>query len=309
MKKEIINKLLEEKAAKLRGEKLRISLLKDKAMQNKTYFSLNSQKNILEMEISLCIFNGKDCNAKEKELKKIKKEMTLNLKSMGISPADFEIHYDCPACKDSGYVNGALCDCINSKLSKLILSSCGMPENPYSFENKNFCALPEAQKEFMDKLYSRFIKYCNAFPDIKYPNALFAGFSGTGKTVLTFCILKKLAEKNFDVKYTTAFSLNNAFLNYHTDFKNKKSLDEYLFPDLLVIDDLGTEPILKNVTLEYIYLILNERMISNKATIITTNLDLNGILNRYGERIFSRITNKSNTFVCRFSGEDIRKLL
>ena len=75
-----------------------------------------------------------------------------------------------------------------------------------------------------------------------------------------------------------------------------------------MIDDLGTEPVLKNVTLEYLYLILNERLTSNKATVITTNLDLNGIINRYGERIYSRITNKSNTFVCRFTGADLRKL-
>ena len=260
------------------------------------------------MEISLLKFNNKNSEDKEKELDKLNRDIKTQLDKMGIAPSSFEIKYQCAACRDTGYRENGLCSCITSKLSDLIIKSSGMPENPFSFENSDFSSLPSAEREFMEKLYSRFQKYCESFPNIKYPNALLAGFSGTGKTVLTFCITKKLAERKFDVKYTTAFALNNAFLKYHTDFAKTENLDGYLNPDFLVIDDLGTEPVLKNVTLEYLYLILNERLTSNKATVITTNLDLNGIINRYGERIYSRITNKSNTFVCRFTGADLRKL-
>ena len=62
--------------------------------------------------------------------------------------------------------------------------------------------------------------------------------------------------------------MNNLFLSYHTSFGAEKSsyLDTVLDPDVLVIDDLGTEPILKNVTLEYLYLILSERSENTKKS-------------------------------------------
>lgn len=65
---------------------------------------------------------------------------------------------------------------------------------------------------------------------------------------------------------------------------------QYLEPlidcDLLIIDDLGTEPLYRNVSGEYLYTIINERKITKKHTLISTNLSLDDILNRYGERIF-----------------------
>ena len=75
---------------------------------------------------------------------------------------------------------------------------------------------------------------------------------------------------------------------------------------VLIIDDLGVEPILNNITLNYFYTILNERMIANKSTIINSNLMPNEVLDRYGERIFSRIMNKKCGLVLEYKGEDRR---
>ena len=60
-----------------------------------------------------------------------------------------------------------------------------------------------------------------------------------------------------------------------------------------MIDDLGTEPILKNITKEYLYNLINVRQVNNKPTFITTNLSLDNILERYDDRIFSRLGNKN----------------
>lgn len=77
-------------------------------------------------------------------------------------------------------------------------------------------------------------------------------------------------------------------------------------PDVLILDDLGTEPLLKNVTLEYLYIILNERSRLGRLTVITTNLNIEGILKRYKERIFSRLLNKHESLAVYIDGEDLR---
>ena len=102
--------------------------------------------------------------------------------------------------------------------------------------------------------------------------------------------------------------MNNNFLKYHTTFDdNKQSYYDVLTePELLVIDDLGTEPILKNVTINYLCALLNDRFNSQKATIITTNLTLEQLLDRYGNRIFSRIVNKADSELFHLVGDDLR---
>jgi len=75
---------------------------------------------------------------------------------------------------------------------------------------------------------------------------------------------------------------------------------------VLLIDDLGTEPILKNVTKEYLYNLINIRQINNRATMISTNLSLDNILNRYDERIFSRLANKSLSTTIQLLSRDKR---
>ena len=121
-------------------------------------------------------------------------------------------------------------------------------------------------------------------------------------------ISKKLLSKNISVMFLTAFALNNLFLKFHTTFDSSKSsiLEQVLGCDVLIIDDLGSEPKYKNVTEEYMYLVTNERLSKNQSTIITTNLGLEGVLSRYGERTFSRLCNKQNSIILEIENSDIR---
>ena len=78
--------------------------------------------------------------------------------------------------------------------------------------------------------------------------------------------------------------------------------DIYQF-DLLIIDDLGTE-LTNQFVASQLFSLLNERHMSKKATIISTNLSLEELRNRYSDRIFSRIT--SHYEICKLTGPDIR---
>ena len=73
--------------------------------------------------------------------------------------------------------------------------------------------------------------------------------------------------------------------------------------DLLIIDDLGTE-MPGNFVTAALYNLVNDRLLGNKAMIISTNLNVEEAARRYSPQIASRLQGsfKGLTFV----GEDIR---
>ena len=116
-----------------------------------------------------------------------------------------------------------------------------------------------------------------------------------------------IVQKGYTTLFISAFDLNNMFLEEHlSTYEQKEHLKNLMETDCLIIDDLGTEPMRKNVTKEYLLLLLNERLTKNKATIITSNLSPEQILNKYEERIFSRIFNKRSSLILEFNGKNNR---
>ena len=77
---------------------------------------------------------------------------------------------------------------------------------------------------------------------------------------------------------------------------------------MLMIDDLGTEPVFNKVTLEYLYDIVSSRVSAGKAMMITTNLNSEELMHRYGERTYSRLTNKQYSAFKSIDGEDLRHM-
>jgi DNA replication protein DnaC len=73
--------------------------------------------------------------------------------------------------------------------------------------------------------------------------------------------------------------------------------------ELLIIDDLGSE-MSNNFTDSQLYSIINERIVNRLSTVISTNLTPKMILERYGERLFSRFM-KEYDFI-KLIGDDIR---
>ena len=135
---------------------------------------------------------------------------------------------------------------------------------------------------------------------------MLCGKVGIGKSCLLSAILNELLSKGVDAQYLTSYQLNSLLIKYHTtDLREREVIMEGLVEtDVLIIDDLGTEPILKNVTIEYLTVLLNERI--NKHTIIATNLSLSEIQAKYGDRVFSRLINKQKTRIIYIDGNDLR---
>jgi len=208
--------------------------------------------------------------------------------------------YDCQICNDTGVAGGRICKCLLNELNlQLSLRASSQTE---------FKSFKDCNKEIMDdtdlKACEWLKTWCARYPNITKTNVNIMGGAGCGKTFLLECVANELLKKGVIVCYKTAFEINELARLYHIG----KSYDfsDCLNADVLLIDDLGTEPILRNVTKEYLYNLVNIRQLNNKPTFISTNLSLDNILERYDERIFSRLANKNLATVIQLVSQDKR---
>ena len=203
-------------------------------------------------------------------------------------PADYlSPIYDCPDCKDTGYTETGKCHCFKQAMIHLLYEQSGICD---MLEKENFSTLSfdYYQGEDLER-FKRNVNTCKNFIktfNSDYQNLFFYGTVGTGKSFLSGCIAKELIEQGYSVIYFSAAALFETLSRTMFDYKNAdelRSLHEDLYGcDLLIIDDLGTE-CLNNVTASQFFSLLNERHINHKATIISTNLFLEDIQNRYSE--------------------------
>lgn len=281
------------------------------ALLNKDFVDLDQQEKQLTLEIGKLKAFDNDCTQQIKKLEAVHKKMDKTLFLLGLSKEDLLPQYECKDCDDTGYINGQMCHCLKNQLTNRLIKEFGSKDqNLHSFSSFNAdLAQNEDHRTQLLKLKKKFEQIIENYPSKDCPNFIvLSGQTGVGKTFLTECLANELIYKGSLVSFVSAFAMNNMFLAYHTTFDSKKQdyIDALLSPDVLIIDDLGTEPTLKNVTKEYLYLILSERSRLNKLTVISTNLDLENILARYNERIFSRLCNKRESFIAQIKGTDLR---
>lgn len=227
-----------------------------------------------------------------------KEQLRKILSAFKLDENDLSPHYCCPVCNDTGYVNNAVCSCLQQELCKLITDESNVINNEFTFENST-----EKNKHNL-AVYKQAEKFCNDGQG----NLLLTGNTGSGKTYLLTACVNNVIRQNKSVLFTTAYTLNSMCLDAHlSDYKTSQSiLDTLTDVEVLAIDDLGTEIAYKNVTAEYLFVIINERIARRRQTFISTNLTLAELRDRYDERLFSRLVNQSTTLVAQLEGADKR---
>lgn len=220
-------------------------------------------------------------------------------------PADYlEPVYDCPICMDTGYVGGTerrLCSCARQRKNR---KQSDLSHMPCFDEYDEGIFRDDEQKQRTGKLRDFLIKYAENFPDNDKPNLYINSKAGLGKTFLLGCTARMVGERGFGVNMLTAYELTNLFKGEHIE--QQPCMGKLKSVDFLVIDDLGVEPIYKNISVEYLYILLNERNRRHKPTAISTNLPMNDLLEKYGERIMSRVMDKSIGSHFGLTGSDLR---
>ena len=229
-------------------------------------------------------------------------------------PADYlEPVYDCPDCKDTGFLvteNGLKekCHCFRSREISLLYDQSNIRE---MISSDNFGTLSYSYYEGQDlSRFERAVKICREFVETfkeDYHNLFFYGTVGTGKSFLSGCVANELLKQGCSVIYFSSSELFETLARYSFDKNSKELLYDFYHDlyhcDLIIIDDLGTE-LTNSFVASQLFSCLNERHLRRKATIISTNLSLEELRDRYSDRVFSRIT--SNFDLCKLSGPDIR---
>lgn len=256
-------------------------------------------------------------NDLKSSLASLREEKARLIANSGYPSDYFDPIYDCADCKDTGYLSDGQtrCHCfkqaiINTIYSQSNIQSIIQTENFDAFSLDYYSptdfnkATQKSSRETAKYAYERCRYFVDNF-DSKPRNLFLYGNTGVGKTFLSNCIAKEILDKGYSVIYFTAFELFDIFSHGVFD-KDEEAIAAHrnIFDcDLLIIDDLGTENS-NSFTSSQLFLCVSERILRQKSTIISTNLNLGQIRDVFSERTSSRIT--SNYDIVVLYGDDIR---
>lgn len=253
-----------------------------------------------------------------KQVEDLKRERQLIYEKNNIPENYMEIEYECLKCGDTGYTSdGKRCGCFNRQIINNLYQASNMinmlgKENFNTFDINVFSNESYKNEKLTPRQNMYYIleiseDFCTNFHG-NGMNLLFYGGTGLGKTFMCNCIANELINKEISVLYQTSFSLfeiieNHKFNKLNETEENRINYNMIFDCDLLIIDDLGTE-VGNSFTNAELFNIINERMITEKKTIISTNLSLEQLRDTYSDRITSRVFN--NFVPLKFYGKDLR---
>ncbi|MCL1863557.1 MAG: ATP-binding protein [Defluviitaleaceae bacterium] len=232
--------------------------------------------------------------------------------------------YSCKKCQDTGYISTSpgipvtACACFRQRLIEEYYSLSNMrevlrDENFDTFDINLFGTKvadkeglsPRANMEINHRVAINFVQTF----DTEFQNILMYGETGLGKTFLSHCIAKDLLDAGKTVLYITVPRLCKVIedARFNRDYQAVSETNEMLEAvdnvDLLVLDDLGAE-MSTVVTSAALFDIINQRLLTRKSTVISSNLTPTGLTAQYSERIVSRFIGSYH--MIKFFGEDIR---
>ena len=221
----------------------------------------------------------------------------------------------CTRCGGTGYDGSQMCSCLRElcrqEQKKELTSLLGSGRESFDtfrldvYSDAYDPKLGTSPRELMRSNLNICKKYAASFSAAS-GSLLFSGATGLGKTFLSACIARQIADRGFSVIYETAIRL---FGDFETEKFGAQGGDgsltrKYFDCDLLIIDDLGTE-MTTQFTVSAFYSVLNTRMMEGKPILISTNLLPEALETRYSPQIASRIV---GTFrLIKFAGDDLRR--
>ena len=248
------------------------------------------------------------------------KNLDLQQERALLAATHFEEGYldECPVCTNcggSGYVGSTMCECLRElcrqEQKKEISVLSGGKESFSQFKldyypdriDPKYGASPRA---IMERNFKVCRTYALTFAQ-NSGNLLFVGGTGLGKTFLSACVARAVADRGYSVVYETASHLFSKLeqAKFSPNEENRREAEKLITCDLLIIDDLGTEMPGQFVTAA-LYSLLNDRIRAGMPMVISTNLNVDEMSRRYSPQIASRLHGDFQRLT--FVGEDIRIL-
>lgn len=219
----------------------------------------------------------------------------------------------CDRCGGLGYVGSSMCECLRElcrqeQKKELTFLNVGRE----SFDQFRLDYYPDRVdptlglniRSVMEMTLKTCRRYAYSFTP-RSGNLLFSGDTGLGKTFLSACIARTVADRGYSVVYESAGHMFSKLerAKFSGDEQMREETRKYNECDLLIVDDLGTE-MPGQFTTAALYTLINDRLLAGMPMIISTNLNVDDMTRRYSPQIASRLRG-SFTRVA-FLGEDIR---
>ena len=263
--------------------------------------------------------SGEDPAARIAELRD--RNLALQREREWILEAEFEEGFlddspVCAKCGGTGYTGAQMCSCLRElcrrEQKKELTSLLGTGRE--TFDNFRTDVYPDTYDPKLGtsarQLMQSNLNICRRYAQTVAAGAgdlLFSGATGLGKTLLSACIARQVADRGFSVVYESAIRLFSDFEAEKfaaAQEENRGLTQKYLNCDLLIIDDLGTE-MTTQFTVSALYHVVNSRMMERRSTIISTNLLPDALETRYSPQIASRIIGGYR--LIKFAGNDLRR--
>ena len=239
------------------------------------------------------------------------------LGAMGMGPEDLDDSPVCAECGDTGWKGTAMCSCLHQLCAqeqiRALSDLLDLGNHTFdSFRPDYYSPIPDPEsgrspRQAMEFVYDVCVNYAHKFDTFYFKNLFLSGAPGLGKTFLSACIARTVSEQGRSVVYTSA---GDAFARFEEQkfTRDPDARDEtrrYLNCDLLILDDLGCELTTQFVQ-SALYTIVNTRLTAGLHTVISSNLSMDEIAQRYSPQIASRLAGEYH--VLHFVGQDIRQL-
>ena len=251
----------------------------------------------------------------------LQQERAVLLGALGLPSDALDEKPACPLCGDTGWQGAKMCRCLKElcakeqirELSKLL----DLGEQSFDafrldyYSDQLWPGRASSPRTNMDLVYEVCLNYAQKFGRFHFKNLFLTGAPGLGKTFLSACIARSVSEQGFSVVYDTAGNIFAQFENrkFQRDAEGVQTArDEtrrYLNCDLLILDDLGSE-LTTQFTQSALYELINTRLVSDRRTVISSNLTPEDVVRRYTPQISSRLLGEF--YILHFFGDDIRLL-
>lgn len=250
----------------------------------------------------------------------LQQERAELLKGLGYEADALDDTPACPVCGDTGWDGTQMCACLKELCAqeqmKMLTDLLHLTEEQ-SFERLRLDVYSDqpwqgegrSPRENMKRVVTVCEGFARQFPNYPLQNLLLSGGTGLGKTFLSGCVAREVSRRGFSVVYDTAINLFAAFetKKFTRDMAEERQARDdtrrYLGCDLLILDDLGSE-LTTPLAQSTLYDVVNSRLQADRRTIISTNLSMEQIADRYTPQIASRIGGLYRELT--FYGEDIR---
>ena len=279
---------------------------------------LSARQELIYAGIRGLLQGGEQAQSVPEKMAACNARITQLLKAQGLPEDWLEPVYTCPDCRDTGYAGETLktpCHCLLDlcrTVSADLVDPAGAKEQ--SFETFDLGIFPDtplpglgvSQRGLMERAEQRCRKWAETWPEGQVSTVLLTGASGLGKTFLLHAMARTLILRGKDTVLLSAYQFIETARRFHMSMDGGE-LDGIMNAEAVLIDDLGSEPMMNNITLVYLYNLVNERQNRGLATVLSTNLTPEELRQQYSERIASRLTDRRQSLVVELEGEDIRR--